>query len=334
MPRLPFLFVPLVAAVLLVACGGDDDDSAATPTAFPTSISPSDSIPTEQLGAINAVIAASEFVVGNNNFVVGVTDASDTPQGGAQVVMTFYDNVESGTPQERFTVIAVQSAPGVGEEFVHVHADGEQHIHGGQDDNRVGYYARVTFDHAGVWGVSVQATLTDGTTGIDNRAFQVLATSTVPVPGDPAPPSDNLTAADVEDIAEIDSSPIPNDMHDVKIRDSIAAGRPLVVVFSTPAFCASRFCGPVTEEVETLHDDFRADVDFVHIEIWLDFQGRVLNPTVREWLIRPDGGLSEPWVFVIDSDGVIYDRWEGPIARNIIEEAVVEVASGKTFATR
>ena len=42
----------------------------------------------------------------------------------------------------------------------------------------------------------------------------------------------NLTRFDVQKIEEIDSGSPANDMHDLKIKDSLAKGRPLVVYFS------------------------------------------------------------------------------------------------------
>jgi len=71
-------------------------------------------------------------------------------------------------------------------------------------------------------------------------------------------------------------------------------------------------------------------VDFVHIEVWRNFDKKELNPTAREWLIWPDGSLREPVVYVVDSKGTIYDRWEGPVARNIMEASVKAVAGGAT----
>jgi hypothetical protein len=34
------------------------------------------------------------------------------------------------------------------------------------------------------------------------------------------------------------------------VADAIAAGRPVMVVGSTPVFCVSRFCGPITDAVQ------------------------------------------------------------------------------------
>ncbi|MFQ5380898.1 MAG: hypothetical protein ACE5EF_04645 [Dehalococcoidia bacterium] len=325
MKRAVFLALTLAGAVA-AACGGSSEEDA-----FPTSADPSGPLPTGQVRTINAIIAGSEWLVGHNNFVVGITDENDQPQGGAIVEATFFDLQDPSNPQPVATVAGVESAPGVGEEVTHVHEGGETHIHGGEDEDRVGYYFPVDFSHPGQWGVAVRAELKDGSQGESRVSFFVSDRAGVVIPGEPAPLSDNLTAAEVTDIREIDSGDPPNDMHDVKIKDAIEAGRPLVVVFATPAYCTSRFCGPVVEEMETLQDEFGEDVDFVHVEIWRSFERQVLNDTVKEWILRPDGGLSEPQVYVVDAGGTVYDRWEGPAAANILRGAVAAVASGALY---
>ncbi len=316
-----------LAGPLAAACGGSSDDEV-----FATSADPSDPLPSAQVQTINAIIAGSEWIVGHNNFVVGITDENDQPQGGATVQATFFDLQDPSNPEPVITVDGTQSAPGVGEEVQHVHGNGETHTHGGEDEDRVGYYFPVDFTYAGQWGVAVKATLKDGTEGESRLSFLVSDRAGVVIPGQKAPMSDNLIASDVTDIREIDSGDPPNDMHDVKIKDALEAGRPLVVVFATPAYCTSRFCGPVVEEMEALQDEFKEDVDFVHIEIWRSFEQQLLNDAVREWILRPDGGLSEPQVYVIDRGGTVYDRWEGPVAANIIHDTVGAVAAGALYA--
>jgi hypothetical protein len=322
------LFAAIALGFTVFSALGSDDGNHKD---FEQSSDPSSNIPADQLREVNVVLAGSDFAVGRNNFVFGITDGKDEPQGGATAVATFYDIRDSKNPKPIATVNAVQSAPGVGQIVEHVHGNGEVHKHGGEDDNRVGYYAPVDFPFAGYWGVSVDVTLKDGTKGTSNLAFNVAPKHRFPAPGEAAPKSDNLTKADVRDIKEIDSGDPPNDMHDVKIKDAIAAHRPLVVVFATPAFCTSRFCGPVTEEVEDLQEDYRGQVDFVHVEVWRNFDTKELNPTMKEWLVQPDGSYSEPIVYVVDKNGVIYDRWEGPVARNIMEASVKAVANGTTY---
>jgi hypothetical protein len=346
----------LAAAALAAACGGDDGSgrpdpvggdpsvagipvclpvgSAGAPKSkdFPESTDPARNIPEAQRNKINLVVAAADFFVGTNNFVFGVTDKLDEPQGGAKTRATLYDLSDPAKPKPFCQAEAVQSAPGVGPETTHLHGDGAKHLHGGEDDNRVGYFVRVDFPHAGGWGLAVEVILQDGTKGVGSVGFFVEEKSAILAPGQAAFKSDNLTKKDVAKIEEIDSGTPPDDMHDVKIKDAIAAGRPLVIVFSTPAYCVSRFCGPVNEEVEALHEVYKDRVDFVHIEIWRDRQNSVLNPTAKEWLTRPDGNLVEPYVYIVGKDGVIYDRFEGPVAKNVMEPAVKAIAAGKTFA--
>ncbi|MGD9935684.1 MAG: TlpA family protein disulfide reductase [Dehalococcoidia bacterium] len=279
---------------------------------------------------ISLVPAAGDIYAGDINLVMGITDISGQPIGDAQVRLTLYDL--SGNVQTAYCQLEpVASAPGTEEEFVHLHEGGVQHTHGGEDADRAAYYSHVTFPKSGPYGVAAEAILKDGTRRMATVLVQVAAKPAVPAVGEPALRSDNLTRADVADIREIDSGDPPNDMHDLKIKDVLAAGRPLVIVFSTPAYCTSAFCGPVNQEVEVLHDEYKGQVDFVHVEIWRDRTTSTLNPTAREWLIRADGGLTEPFVYVIDKNGVIFDRWEGPVAKNIMEESVKAVAAGATY---
>ncbi len=316
-------------ALACVACSSGGSKSA-SPTAFASSSDPSKVIAPGKVKPVNIVMAGADWYVGQDNFVFGITNGKDEPEGGATAMVTFYDLKEQGKPKAVAQGEALASVPGAGPKILSTHADGTQHYHGGEDDNRAGYYIVANFDHAGFWGVSVDVTLKDGTKGSDNFGFQVSDKSKMPSPGQKAIKSDNLTKKDVKDIKEIDSGTPANDMHDAKIKDSIAAGRPVVVVFATPAFCTSRFCGPVTQEVEALQQTYRDKVDFVHIEIWRNFDKKEINSTAREWLVQPDGSLTEPLVYVIDKNGTIFNRWEGPAARNIIEPSVKAVADGAT----
>ena len=60
--------------------------------------------------------------------------------------------------------------------------------------------------------------------------------------------------------------------------------------------------------------------------------GDEVSATVTAKEKRADGNLIEPYVYVIGKDGVIYDRFEGPAARNIIEPAVKAVAAGQVYS--
>lgn len=321
---------PALAGLALVGAGCGGDSGGGGPTTFPTSSDPSGPIPAQDLRELNLVLASSDFVAGPNNMAFALTDDSDQPVVVENVKATFYFQVDGTNFEPVAQVEAVHSAPGVGEEAVHVHADGSEHVHGGEAANRGVYYAHIDFDRPGFWGLLAEGEL-DGEPVTANVGFSVQEESPLLVAGDKAYLSDNLTKDDVDDIREIDSSPVPNDMHDVTIREAIDSGRPVMIVFSTPAFCQTRFCGPITDEVAELKDDYAGRVDFVHIEIWRDFDAQILNPTAAEWLQRPDGSLTEPWVYLVDSEGTVYDRWEGAMDRTVMEPSLKAVADGATF---
>jgi hypothetical protein len=147
-------------------------------------------------------------------------------------------------------------------------------------------------------------------------SFAVQEQPSLPAPGDRAQPTENLTVdSKGVPLAAIDSraaskGSIPDpELHEWTIARAIAEGRPALVVFATPAFCISRFCGPVTEMVEDLSRRYADRAVFIHIEIWKDYDQQVLNQAALDWLQMPNGDLTEPWLFLIGADGRIADRW-------------------------
>jgi hypothetical protein len=83
-------------------------------------------------------------------------------------------------------------------------------------------------------------------------------------------------------------------------------------------YCVSRFCGPVTDMIEELARDYGDRAEFIHVEIWRDFQGQVVNRSAADWLLR-DNDLLEPWVYLIGADGRIAARWDNVATRQEIE---------------
>ena len=114
--------------------------------------------------------------------------------------------------------------------------------------------------------------------------------------------------------------PIPDpELHATSIADAIEAGHPALVVFSTPVYCVSRFCGPVTDLVAELAKEYRDRADFIHVEIYRDFEAGLVNQAALDWL-SPDGGdLREPWTFLIDANGRIAASWDTVVTRSEIE---------------
>jgi hypothetical protein len=174
----------------------------------------------------------------------------------------------------------------------------------------------VVFDTAGVWLAEVTADVKGLGPQTAQASFAVQEQPSLPAPGDRAQPTENLTVdSKGVPLAAIDSraaskGSIPDpELHEWTIARAIAEGRPALVVFATPVFCVSRFCGPVTEMVEDLSRRYADRAVFIHIEIWKDFQKQVLNQAALDWLQLPNGDLTEPWLFLIGADGTIADRW-------------------------
>jgi hypothetical protein len=191
-----------------------------------------------------------------------------------------------------------------------------------------GVYAveSITFPKAGFWQVVARGELADGSPFDAQAAFTVLDRPSVITVGSLAPHTDNPVMGDPGVAPEaIDSraaggEPIPDpELHATSIADAIEAGHPALVVFSTPVYCVSRFCGPVTDLVAELAGTYRDRADFIHVEIYRDFEAGEVNQAALDWLSTDGGDLREPWTFLIGADGRIAASWDTVVTRSEIE---------------
>lgn len=197
------------------------------------------------------------------------------------------------------------------------------------------YETRVSLERPGTYEVVATAELDGGETVNGTALFQVREEHAVTAVGDPALPVDNLTMDDAPDadaaaspsgadgrvpVAAIDSravtaGTVPDpELHATTVAAALDAGRPIVLVVATPVYCVSRFCGPIVETIEDLADTYGERADFVHIEVWKDFESSTLNPSAAAWIQHADGG-NEPWVFLIDETGTVTARWDNVLDR-------------------
>jgi hypothetical protein len=149
--------------------------------------------------------------------------------------------------------------------------------------------------------------------------------------GSKAFPSDTPTIASVDgDLAKL-TTRVPPDASLLRysVAESLAAHKPIVLVFATPAFCQSRTCGPVVDVVDQVRRRFAGTgIRFIHVEIYKDNDPRKgPNRWVKEWRLP-----SEPWTFLIGRDGRIKAKFEGSVAAAELAQAVrhylVGAASG------
>lgn len=135
--------------------------------------------------------------------------------------------------------------------------------------------------------------------------------SEAPAPGSPAPRSATPTAAADQGVSPLCTEDPPCPMHEVSLDGALAEGRPVLLLFATPAYCQTIACGPSVGNLSRVRDERDwGDIAFVHCEIWLNEEsvGSGFVPAVQEW-----GLPTEPWLFAIGADGVITDRLDGPM---------------------
>ena len=272
-------------------------------------------------GGLQPVLTTSELVVGQNRVAFGLLKEHQLLDE-ADVVVRVYElhgqqaqlKAQMRVPYARLEIVEQGKR-------VHVHPDGTRHVHNEATDVRGLYVTQVTFERPGPWGLEVLARQGDGPVEVSRFTINVLAAPSTPAPGTPAPRSHNLIASDVQDLRQIDTSDPPDPrLHQARIADAIAQGKPQVIVFATPKFCTSRVCGPVVDIVRTLLPTYGDRVVFTHQEIWQDAAAHNFFPTMVEW-----GLQTEPWIFVVDGKGIVRAKFEGLTTAREIEAVLKQV---------
>lgn len=312
-PRTVFLI--LIALVLVVAaCGPSPSPDAGE--AFATALSNQVEVHQEEpageedhdhldsselTGTMQVVLVPTELVLGPNRFAVGLFGSDGTMIHDATVHFHYYDLSD---PQE--AVLESESDA--------------YRIQSTEDPTTIYAHER-NFDRAGDWGVEVEARLPDGTAARSRVGFQVLADSESLSPGERVPVLRTPTLTDVDqDLSRLTSATEPNPAFYQQSLDwAITSGKPTLLLFATPAFCQTRFCGPAYETVSELQNQYGDQVNFIHIEVFTGLP----NPEESGFKLAPSvevfGLESEPWAFLIDEGGTVVYRVEGLFSSEELE---------------
>lgn len=271
------------AASLVVAC--------AAPNASPT-------VTPEAVGELQLVLAGDDLAAGEPRVPFVLYDGVDFATGVERVVAELFDlsdeeprRIWSGDV-ERFT------------------------------DYEVPYY--VVYPQvpaAGNWGLGLSILHADGRRTQASAILRVAAAPSGPAIGTAPPASENRTLADEPDIALLSTGqePIPA-LYAMTVAEAMASGRPSVVTFTTPRFCSSSLCAPVLDSVEAVYDAEKERANFIHIEVYKEYEPLVLADEVEAW-----GLPSEPWTFVLDKNGVVRARLAGPVSPRELTAALTAV---------
>jgi hypothetical protein len=163
------------------------------------------------------------------------------------------------------------------------------------------YTVEAVFPQAGPWQATVKVEGQRIT-----HAFQVQDQAQSPTPGTPAPRVPSPTVTDPMGVDPICTRNPPCPLHQQSLSDVIGGGKPVAVMFATPALCETRYCGPVLDDLLTLVGRFQDRITFVHVEIYTSLEGGTTVPAVDAW-----GLPGEPWLFGVDASGNVVSRLDG-----------------------
>ena len=270
--------------LLLAACS---PAPAATPTVTAVQSDPS---------ALSVAVASNDFPIGVTRVPL-VLFIGANPLGDAQSVTVQAFDLSSGTP--------VPGWSGTAQPF---------------NDYAIPYWVVYPdLPTAGFWGLGVVVTLADGTQQPASLTIEVVADPSAPALGEVPPASHNRTSATEPDLAKLTSDPNPEPgLYTLTVADALKNGLPTIVSFATPAFCTSRLCAPVIESIKAVRAEHPTQANYIHIEVFTDFQTFTYAPEMEEW-----GIPSEPWTFVLDGQGRVVGRFGGPVSPAELDAVLV-----------
>ena len=191
----------------------------------------------------------------------------------------------------------------------------------------------VEYDSAGIWDFTANITLPDGTRDTADATTLVKEASATPAIGSAAPEITTKIGATPEELALITSDPNPiSEMYAVSFDDALKTGDPVVISFSTPAWCTSQTCGPQLTMVDQVRQNHIGEAAFIHVELFdnpdvMRESGDPLlgveTPAVEPWNLP-----SEPWTFIVNGDGLIAAKFEAFTTSEELEEALVQLLTG------
>ena len=286
-------------AALLAACGGDDQPGG------PSEAAPAGSLKALQADAtqLSLLGAQSQLQVGVSLYTFGLSTPDNrlVTGGSPQIWVAKNDTGRAAGPFPTgwFELTAY-----------------EETNDSSPRSPLTGFYgAEVEFPEAGDWMVAA-ALEVDGGRSVGRGAVPVSAEVPAAV-GSKAKPLATPVATSPAGRKKICTREPACPLHEISLDDALAAGRPTVVNFGTPLLCTSQICGPVVDEQMVVADKLGAKASFVHVEI---YPSRNTGKPVRA--LTEYGFSTEPWLLVVDRDGVIRARYEGPVTAGQIEDAL------------
>jgi hypothetical protein len=282
-----------IAALGLAACGKGGDEKSSSPTTKGDLASNTDEL--------ELIIASAQVVASPNQRVtLGVVRDGDFVRD-----------------PEGLTI-------GFGRSFDDVNAAGKAEFHHEGIEDRPYYKTSFTFPAAGMWVVAAKS---GGKTGAAQFKVEDPAASKVPLVGQKMIPVATPTTKDARGVNPICTLDPPCPFHEVSLDAALAEGRPVATIFSTPALCQSRVCGPVLEILVKQAPAVADKVRFVHIEpyksLQSDFTANSLSDGMKAYNLT-----FEPILFLSAPDGTVRERLDGPFDAVEARDALNRLVAG------
>lgn len=189
------------------------------------------------------------------------------------------------------------------------------------------YSAQMDFDAPGQWRLEIAVLDDNASTLKTDLRFEVAEQTAAPAIGAAAIASDSKTINDTS-IEELTTGSMHDpELYQLTIADAVESGIPTVIVMASPAFCTNAVCGPQVDVLRDLKNMYEGQANFIHVDFYdnpTEIQGDLtrakVSPTVIEWNLP-----STEWSFVVDSQGIIQQRFEGFAPLDELEDALLDV---------
>ena len=183
------------------------------------------------------------------------------------------------------------------------------------------YPVRVELPREGVYDVRAE-----GSGTVFTSAVTALASAAPPVPGagDPLPSVATPTVDDARGVTPICTADPACPLHAVSLDAALAAGKPVALLISTPAFCQTAICGPVLDLFVEQQAEFGEAVTMIHAEVYPDPYGEGGTSQTTE-VVQALGLTYEPALFLADATGTVVDRLDTIFDRAEIQAALEQL---------